>query len=152
MGAIVVTENATLDGVIEQVGDWFSPAGGDSQTDDSDIVATLREQMGVQAALLLVPTLDVGHLRIRSAWVDIQRCDGSHGCDLAQRKYAVIFRVHDALTFLHLWTSSSKIISGLYPRHSPDSGSLYASMLVPPTRLSTSYFSIRMGSSAKCLL
>lgn len=53
MGTIVVTENATLDGVIEQVGDWFSPAGGDTGTDDSDIVATLREQMRTQAALLL---------------------------------------------------------------------------------------------------
>jgi dihydrofolate reductase len=53
MGTIVVTENATLDGVIEQVGDWFSPAGGDTGADDSDIVATLREQMEPQAALLL---------------------------------------------------------------------------------------------------
>ena len=51
MGTIVVTENATLDGVIEQVGDWFSPAGGDA--DDSDIVATLREQMKAEGALLL---------------------------------------------------------------------------------------------------
>ena len=53
MGTIVVTENATLDGVIEQVDDWFSPAGGDTGTDDSDIVTTLREQMRTQAALLL---------------------------------------------------------------------------------------------------
>jgi dihydrofolate reductase len=53
MGTIVVTENATLDGVIEQVGDWFSPAGDDTETDDSDIVATLREQMQTEAALLL---------------------------------------------------------------------------------------------------
>jgi dihydrofolate reductase len=53
MGTLIVTENATLDGVIEQVGDWFSPAGGDAENDDSDIVATLREQMGAEAALLL---------------------------------------------------------------------------------------------------
>jgi dihydrofolate reductase len=53
MGTIVVTENATLDGVIEQVSDWFSPTGGDTETDDSDIVATLREHMRTQAALLL---------------------------------------------------------------------------------------------------
>jgi dihydrofolate reductase len=53
MGIIVVTENATLDGVIEQVGDWFSPAGDDTETDDSDILATLREQMRTEAALLL---------------------------------------------------------------------------------------------------
>jgi dihydrofolate reductase len=53
MGTIVVTENVTLDGVIEQVDDWFGPAAGDADTDDSDIVATLREQMDTQDALLL---------------------------------------------------------------------------------------------------
>jgi dihydrofolate reductase len=52
MGTIVATENASLDGVIEQVGDWFAPAGA-VDADDSDIVATLREQMDAQAALLL---------------------------------------------------------------------------------------------------
>ena len=52
MGKIVVTENAALDGVIEQVGDWFAPAG-DADADDSDVVATLREEMDTQAALLL---------------------------------------------------------------------------------------------------
>jgi len=51
MGTIVVTENATLDGVIEQVGDWFAPAVGDA--DDSDIVATLRDQMKAEEAQLL---------------------------------------------------------------------------------------------------
>jgi dihydrofolate reductase len=51
MGTIVVTENATLDGVIEQIGDWFAPAAGDA--DNADIVATLREQMQTQTALLL---------------------------------------------------------------------------------------------------
>jgi hypothetical protein len=34
MGTMVVTENQTLDGVIEQVGDWFVPASGDA--DDAD--------------------------------------------------------------------------------------------------------------------
>ena len=52
MGTIVVTENAALDGVIERVGDWFAPAG-EAEADDSDVVATLREQMDTQAALLL---------------------------------------------------------------------------------------------------
>lgn len=52
MGRIVVTENAALDGMIEQVGDWFAPAG-DSAADDSDAVTTLREHMDRQAALLL---------------------------------------------------------------------------------------------------
>jgi dihydrofolate reductase len=52
MGTMIVTENTALDGVIEQVGDWFVPAG-DADADDSDVVATLREQMDTQAALLL---------------------------------------------------------------------------------------------------
>jgi dihydrofolate reductase len=51
MGTMVVTENQTLDGVIEQVGDWFAPASGDA--DDADIVVTLRGQMETQTALLL---------------------------------------------------------------------------------------------------
>jgi dihydrofolate reductase len=51
MGTIVVTENETLDAVIELVGDWFAPAAGDA--DDGDIVATRREQMHTQTALLL---------------------------------------------------------------------------------------------------
>jgi hypothetical protein len=52
MGTIVVTEDASLDGVIEQVSDWVAPPG-DADADDSDIVATLREHMDAQAALLL---------------------------------------------------------------------------------------------------
>ena len=53
MGTLIVTENVTLDGVIEQVGDWFSPAGNDTGADNADILATLREHMRTQAALLL---------------------------------------------------------------------------------------------------
>lgn len=41
---IVVTENMAIDGVIEQIDDWFSPAGA-SRADTSDIEATLREHM-----------------------------------------------------------------------------------------------------------
>jgi dihydrofolate reductase len=52
MSTIVVTENVLLDGVIEQVSDWFAPAGN-ANADDSDIVATLREHIDAQAALLL---------------------------------------------------------------------------------------------------
>jgi dihydrofolate reductase len=53
MGTLIVTENVTLDGVIEQVGDWFAPAGGRTAVDTGDIEATLRRQMSTQAALLL---------------------------------------------------------------------------------------------------
>lgn len=53
MATLVVTENITVDGVIEQVGDWFSPAGADADADNSDIEATLRQQLNAEAALLL---------------------------------------------------------------------------------------------------
>lgn len=53
MGKIIVTENMTLDGVIEATGDWFSPAGDEADVDNSDIEATVREHMEPQGALLL---------------------------------------------------------------------------------------------------
>jgi dihydrofolate reductase len=53
MGTLIVTENITLDGVIEQAGDWFTPAGDEKDVDNGDIEATLRHQMSTQAALLL---------------------------------------------------------------------------------------------------
>lgn len=52
MGTLVVTENMSLDGVIEQVDDWFSPAAA-SHPDTSDVEATLRDHMKRQDALLL---------------------------------------------------------------------------------------------------
>ena len=48
MRDLIVTENVTLDGVIEATG-WFEPAEGDA----SDVVAALREQMQAADALLL---------------------------------------------------------------------------------------------------
>jgi dihydrofolate reductase len=53
MGKLIVTENMTLDGVIEHIDDWFSPTGGEKGTDNSDMAATLRQQMKAEAALLL---------------------------------------------------------------------------------------------------
>jgi hypothetical protein len=40
---LIVTENITLDGVIEMTGDWFSPAA-QAEADQSGPVAALREQ------------------------------------------------------------------------------------------------------------
>jgi hypothetical protein len=40
---LVVTENVTLDGVIDASEGWFSPAG-DEEVDRSDITEALREQ------------------------------------------------------------------------------------------------------------
>lgn len=53
MRDLIVTENITLDGVIEQTGDWFSPAGSDRETDQSDVEAALREQMAAADAFLV---------------------------------------------------------------------------------------------------
>jgi dihydrofolate reductase len=50
---LIVTENITLDGVIEAAGDWFGPAGGDSESDQSDVEAALREQMEASDAFLV---------------------------------------------------------------------------------------------------
>lgn len=50
---LVVTQNITLDGVIEATGEWFAPAGDETSVDNSDIETTLREHMEGQDALLL---------------------------------------------------------------------------------------------------
>jgi dihydrofolate reductase len=47
---LVVTENTTLDGVIDAAGDWFSVT--DSEETD-DVNAELREQMATEGALLV---------------------------------------------------------------------------------------------------
>src|SRR5919197_1838396 len=43
MRDLVVTENVTLDGVIDASGGWFSVAD-EAEVDQSDVVAALREQ------------------------------------------------------------------------------------------------------------
>ena len=51
MGKLIVTENITLDGVIENIDDWFTPAEED--LDAADLNDALRQQMESEAALLL---------------------------------------------------------------------------------------------------
>ena len=51
MRKLVVTQNITVDGVVDAAGDWFSPAG--DGTDTSDLEAMLRDQMNRQDALIL---------------------------------------------------------------------------------------------------
>jgi len=46
---LIVTQNTTLDGVIDATEGWFTPAGDDNE----DIEAALRRQMQAQDALLL---------------------------------------------------------------------------------------------------
>jgi len=51
MRDLIVTENITLDGVIDATEGWFAAAGGD--VDQSDIEAVLREHTEAADALLL---------------------------------------------------------------------------------------------------
>jgi dihydrofolate reductase len=51
MRDLVVTENVTLDGVIDASEGWFSVAD-DATVDQSDLVAALREQSGAADAVL----------------------------------------------------------------------------------------------------
>jgi len=50
---LIVTENITLDGVIDATEGWFNPAGDDAEVDQSDVEAALREQSAAADALLL---------------------------------------------------------------------------------------------------
>jgi dihydrofolate reductase len=52
MRKLVVTENITVDGVIDASEGWFAPAG-DEEVDQSDLNAALREQAQAADALLL---------------------------------------------------------------------------------------------------
>ena len=53
MRDLIVTENITLDGVIDATEGWFAPAGDDAEVDQSDVEAALREQSEAADALLL---------------------------------------------------------------------------------------------------
>src|SRR3954447_11294880 len=53
MRTLAVTENITLDGVIEAAEGWFDPAGTDDEVDRSDLEAALREQREAADALLV---------------------------------------------------------------------------------------------------
>ncbi|MGK5111256.1 dihydrofolate reductase family protein [Geodermatophilus sp. CPCC 205506] len=51
MGQLVVTQNCTLDGVIEALDGWFDPQGDDEDT--SDVLAVIQQQMAAQTGFLL---------------------------------------------------------------------------------------------------
>jgi dihydrofolate reductase len=48
---LIVTENVTLDGVIDAAGGWFDPAGA-SEVDETDLEAALRRQRQAADAFL----------------------------------------------------------------------------------------------------
>ncbi len=52
MRKLVVTENITLDGVIDAAEGWFAPSGAE-EVDQSDLNTALREQAEAADALLL---------------------------------------------------------------------------------------------------
>jgi dihydrofolate reductase len=52
MRDLIITENMTIDGVIDTAGGWFAPGGGEGG-DQSDVVDVLREQSEAADALLL---------------------------------------------------------------------------------------------------
>lgn len=53
MGKLVLTENISIDGVIENVDNWFAPAGAEAQADRSDMERVIRQHAAGQVALLL---------------------------------------------------------------------------------------------------
>jgi dihydrofolate reductase len=53
MRDLVVTENITLDGVIDATEGWFTPAGDDLDVDQSDVVAVITEQREAADAFLV---------------------------------------------------------------------------------------------------
>lgn len=52
MRDLIVTENITLDGVIESTEGWFAPAG-DDDVDQSDLIAAIAEQRDAADAFLV---------------------------------------------------------------------------------------------------
>jgi dihydrofolate reductase len=48
--SLVVTENITLDGVIDAAGDWFAPSGADESNQASDIAEMLAVERGHREA------------------------------------------------------------------------------------------------------
>jgi dihydrofolate reductase len=53
MRDLIVTENITLDGVIDATEGWFDPAGDDADVDQSDVVDAIREHREAADAFLV---------------------------------------------------------------------------------------------------
>jgi len=52
MRKLIITENVTVDGVIDAAGDWFGPAG-DPEIDESDQLAAIAQQRQAADAFLV---------------------------------------------------------------------------------------------------
>lgn len=53
MRELIVTQNVTLDGVVDAAEGWFQPAGDDAEEDQTDVETALRQQREAADALLL---------------------------------------------------------------------------------------------------
>lgn len=71
MRDLIITENITLDGVIDAAGGWFMPAG-DEETDQSDVVAALAGQRLFQDAAD-VPRLELVETRPSTSGIVLLR-------------------------------------------------------------------------------
>ena len=65
MRELIVTENITLDGVVEAIDNWFGPAGSPSQVDQSDHEQAIREQREAADGFLVGR---VTYEQMRSYW------------------------------------------------------------------------------------
>lgn len=65
MRDLIVTENITLDGVVEATDNWFGPAGSPSVVDQSDHEQAIREQREAADAFLVGR---VTYEQMRSYW------------------------------------------------------------------------------------
>ena len=52
MRELIITQNITLDGVIDAAEGWFDPAG-EEEADQSDVIKAIREEMATTDALLV---------------------------------------------------------------------------------------------------
>jgi dihydrofolate reductase len=53
MRDLIITQNITLDGVIDAAEGWFDPSGENDELDQSDIIEAVRDEMATSDALLV---------------------------------------------------------------------------------------------------
>jgi dihydrofolate reductase len=93
MRDLIVTENITLDGVIEATEGWFEPAGADPEIDQTDVIETVRRHSEAADAFLVGW---VTFVEMRGFWPH-QTADTTGVSDYLNRvsKYVVSGSLHD---------------------------------------------------------
>ncbi|MDA0167892.1 dihydrofolate reductase family protein [Solirubrobacter taibaiensis] len=94
MRNLVITQNITLDGVIDAAGDWFGPANDDDAWDESDLIQAQTEQREAADAFVVGRTT---FEQMRSYWPG-QTDDTTGVSDYLNRvqKYVVSSRLEDS--------------------------------------------------------